>query len=264
MKAYIFSDLEGVAGVSSFDLHTRPEAKYYEQAKLLLTGEVNAACQALVDSGITEIIVNDGHGPGAIVYEKLHSNAMLIHGRPTAPTLKWIYNQYTTDSDFVMLIGQHAMAGTTDGNLNHTQCSKTVDYYKLNGKPIGEIGQIAYSAGYHDMPLIFISGDLAACREARDLLPEIVTAEVKYGLGRNCAISVSIDEAHKRIKNKVTEAVNKFKAGTFSPLKQPGPYEIEIRFFSTDSAEFKEAAGYKRIDSQTVKKTSDNIMDVIF
>ncbi len=264
MKAYIFTDIEGVAGVVSFDLHSRPDAKYYEQAKLLLTAEVNVACQALIESGVTDIVVNDGHGPGAIVYEKLHSSAMLIHGRPTAPTPKWIFNQYTTDSDFVMMVGQHAMAGTPDGNLSHTQCSRTIEYYKLNGELIGEIAQIAYSAGHYNIPLIFLSGDLAAAREAKQLLPDIVTAEVKYGLGRNCALSVPIAESHKRISSKVTEAIEKFKAGKFSPLTQSGPYEIEIRYFSTDAADMKEACGYERIDPQTVQKRSDNIMDVIF
>ena len=34
------------------------------------------------------------------------------------------------------MIGQHAMAGVLDGNLHHTQNSRAVESYTLNGRPI--------------------------------------------------------------------------------------------------------------------------------
>ena len=61
MKIYILTDLEGVSGVVSFDEQTSPQGRYYEQAKRLLTGEVNAACEGAFQGGADEVVVLDGH-----------------------------------------------------------------------------------------------------------------------------------------------------------------------------------------------------------
>ena len=51
MKVYIGTDLEGVAGVVTFTQQTYSNAKYYEQSKKLLTAEVNAAVEGIVEMG---------------------------------------------------------------------------------------------------------------------------------------------------------------------------------------------------------------------
>ncbi len=57
------------------------------------------------------------------------------------------------------MIGQHAMAGLRTSNQNHTQNSRRVDYYKLNGKLIGEIAQFSLYNGALGLPMIFLSGE---------------------------------------------------------------------------------------------------------
>jgi D-amino peptidase len=93
------------------------------------------------------------------------------------PDIQNIIKEY----DVCMMIGQHAMAGTQLGCMNHTQSSSSVDYYMLNGKLIGEIAQFALQKGALGLPLIFLSGDDIACKEVTDLLPEITTVSVKLG-----------------------------------------------------------------------------------
>ena len=82
MKILIMTDLEGVAGVVSFEDQTGANSRYYEAAKKLLTAEVNAAVDGLIQVGVEEVLVVDGHGPGAIQFEDLHPAARLMHGRP--------------------------------------------------------------------------------------------------------------------------------------------------------------------------------------
>ena len=90
--------------------------------------------------------------------------------------------------DAFVIVGQHAMAGVVTSNQNHTQNSHTVDAYRLNGTLIGEIGQLALFMGGLGLPLLFLSGERDACREAQELVPEITTVAVKEGLGRGAAI----------------------------------------------------------------------------
>jgi len=263
MKVFMVTDMEGVAGIVSFADQSYPTGKYYEAAKRLVTGEVNAAVSGLLAEGVDDVLVWDGHGAGAIVYEELHPAARLLHGRlgdfPRA------MRHLLPSFDACVMIGQHAMAGGAAANQNHTQNSQTVDYYRLNGTPIGEIGQIALFCGALGVPLIFLSGDAAACREAEQLVPGMVTAAVKEGLGRNAAISLSMAEAHKRIREGIVQAVQQQRRKPLAPLRWDGPFTLEMRFFHTDVADARAATpGAERVDAQTVRFTAESVLDVIY
>src|SRR5215204_3250843 len=137
MKVFMVTDMEGVAGVVSFSQQSFPDGKYYDEAKKLETAEVNAAVDGLLDAGVSDVLVWDGHGAGGISFEDLHPAAKLLHGRPSPPWSR--LNEVIAQYDVVVIVGQHAMAGTSTGNQNHTQNSTSIDYYKLNDKLIGEI-----------------------------------------------------------------------------------------------------------------------------
>lgn len=262
-KVFVLTDLEGVAGVTSFRDQTFPDGKYYEAAKKLLTAEVNAAIEGMLAAGVEDVLVFDAHGPGGICFEDLHPMAQLLHGRPLAP---WARLQpVVAEHDAVVIIGQHAMAGAVTGNLSHTQSSRTIDYYRLNGQAIGETAQFALFSGALGVPVIFLSGDEAACQEAEALLPGIVTATVKRGLGRESAISLSATEARKRIRERAELAVQQHRAKPLPPLCWQGPYELEIRFFTTTDADARAALpGAERVDGQTVCFRSDNVLDLVY
>lgn len=263
MKVLIGTDIEGVAGVVSSPVQTSADGKYYEAAKKLLTAEVNAAVEGLLEAGADDILVTDGHGCGAIDFESLHPKAKLLHGRPgCAQDIRWaVHASY----DVTVMIGQHAMAGVQTGNLNHTQSSATIDYYKLNGKKIGEIAQWALLAGSFGIPLIFLSGDDAACQEAKELILGIETVSVKQGLGRHSAISLSAQAAAEKIRIGIASALKKHLAQPVKPFVLNGPFILEKRFFHTETVDAVcSDPRYKRIDAQTVQIASNNISDIIY
>ena len=263
MKVFVCTDLEGVAGVVSFTAQTYSDARYYESARRLQTAEINAAVEGMLEAGVDDILIWDAHGPGAVLFEELHPAAKLLHGRP-GPTRE-LRDEVVKDYDVSMMLGQHAMAGTATGNLNHTQSSRHIDYIRLNGQPIGEIAQFALYCGALGLPMIFLSGDEAACEEARRLIGGLTTAAVKRGLGRNSAISLSAAHARRRIREGARQAVEKQQAEPIAPLSWPGPYVLEKRFFHTDTADAAASAlDAERVDSQTVRYRSDDILKVIY
>ena len=263
MKLLICTDIEGVAGVVSAATQISADSRYYDAAKKLLTAEINAAVEGALTAGVDEIIVFDGHGSGAIHFESLHPEAQLIHGRPLIPLLQLL--KLLSDCDVTIMIGQHAMAGVADGNLNHTQSSASIDYYKLNGKKIGEIAQWSLATGAYEMPMLFLSGDKATCAEAEALIPGVQTAAVKTGLGRHSAISLSSDKAAALIKSGVETALRKHQQKPVKPLKLKAPFILEKRFFHTETVDATlNNPRYKKIDNQTVQISSDNILDIIY
>ena len=66
MKIFLVTDVEGVAGVLDFENYCTNESMYYDKAKRLLTGEINACIDGFFAGGATEVRVCDGHGYGAI------------------------------------------------------------------------------------------------------------------------------------------------------------------------------------------------------
>lgn len=263
MKILILTDLEGVAGVVSFEEQAAANGKYYEAAKRLLTAEVNAAVDGMLQENVKDIVVIDGHGAGGICYEELHASARLFHGRPWAWDL--FINEIARDFDATVMIGQHSMAGTERGTLNHTQSSATVEYYKLNGRPIGEIAQWALAMGALGIPLIFLSGDDCACLEAEELLPDLTTAAVKTGLSRTSAISLSVPKAHSVIREGIRTAIQRQKKKPLKPLVWKGPFVLEKKYFHTGIAyDYHANTRARIIDAHRVEFKSENIADIIY
>ena len=91
--------------------------------------------------------------------------------------------------------------------LAHTMSSKAVQFYKLNGKYIGEIDMDAYIAAEKAIPSRFFAGGDIACGQAVRAVPEIVTAVTKKELSRNEAVFRDNDELFADIKAKIVEAV---------------------------------------------------------
>ena len=263
MKVVMMTDLEGVAGVVSFTDQGYSDGKYYEAAKKLLTAEVNAAVEGLLAAGVEDVLVIDGHGPGGIYFEDLHPNAKLMHRRPLAPAP--VRDSIVAGYDIGVMIGQHAMAGVVDGNLAHTQSSRAIDYYTLNGQPLGELAQFALYCGGLGLPMIFVSGDHATCREAEALIPGITTVTVKQGLSRDSAISLAAPEARRLIREGIQRAVEQQRTHPLSPLHWTPPYVLEKRYFHTDDADAAASrSGVERVDSQTVRLYSEDILDIIY
>lgn len=175
-RVYLMTDLEGVAGVLDSENWCSPEARYYELAKEFLTLEVNAAIEGFARGGATEFLVADGHGHGAINPKLLDPRAQLARN--------WAPPPYPFNLDqgfeFAAWVGQHAMARTEQAHLAHTG-SFAVFESTINGRPVGEFGEVALCASQLGVRTIFGAGDLAFTKEAQALVPGIETVAVKRG-----------------------------------------------------------------------------------
>ena len=261
MKILIMTDLEGVAGYVSFDYDQA--SRNNEQGRRLLTAEVNAAVAGMIEAGADDFLVFDGHGPGAIHYPDLHEAARLLHGRPVAP--RSVRREIFTGFDAAVMIGQHAMAGVTRGNLHHTQSSRSIESYTLNGRLIGEIAQWALYMGSFDIPLIFLSGDEAACDEVTTLVPGLTTAAVKVGLSRNSAVSLAHPAACRLIREGSRTALTNHRTNPLTPVRWPGPYVLEKRFFHTDAVDaVRDNPAVEVVDNLTVRLRADRIQDIVY
>ena len=107
LKIFISVDLEGVGGIVSPE-HTRIEGKEHERARHLMTGEVNAAINGILEACKPKnIVVNDSHATMCnIIPEELHETAELIMGSPKPLAMMEGIDE---SFDAAFFIGYHAM-----------------------------------------------------------------------------------------------------------------------------------------------------------
>jgi len=224
-RIFILTDLEGVGGVNNPEEQLLPGQRRYDESRKLLVGELNAAVQGVLKAGASEVVIWDGHdGSRTLSIDDIPPEAKLIQGKPTPA------NYYLTDKRFdgILFIGQHAMAGAKNAILAHSQ-SFTVQNLYLNGKAVGEIGQMAAIAGYFNIPVIMLAGDQAACDEILTVQPKAETVAVKVLAGKGSSLSLSHAEARKQIEAKARRAVERL--SEFSPWKIEGPVELKFVYY---------------------------------
>ena len=79
LKVYISADMEGIGGVSTWEVQASAKGREYEQFRRLITLEVNAAIAGAFDAGATEVLVSDSHGDAQnIDVELLDSRAFSL------------------------------------------------------------------------------------------------------------------------------------------------------------------------------------------
>ena len=223
-RILIVTDLEGVGGVYDADEQLLPGQWRYLESRHILTGEVNAAVEGSLAAGAAEVVIWDGHdGSRTLSVDEIHQGAKLIQGRPTPATY------YLSDKLYegILFVGQHAMAGAKNAILAHSQ-SFSVKRITLNGREVGEIGQVAAIAGHFGIPVIMLAGDQAACEELLALQPDAMTVAVKRLAGKASAFSLSHQEARKQIRQAAQKAVAH--AGDYRPWKISGPVEMTIEY----------------------------------
>lgn len=256
MHIFIVTDLEGISGIGQADQILPENAAEYHKCCEHLMEDVNAAVQGALDGGAHQVTVLDGHGGGRnFLPGKLHPKAVQELGPYPACLAKGF--------DAMFLVGYHAMAGTIGGFLDHTQSSLSWYNYYVNGRRTGEIGQMALAAASCSRPVVLVTGDEAACFEARQFLGEIETVAVKRAVGRNCAQLVEPAEARKAIYLAAKAAVPL--AGKLPPYRPLLPMELKLELCRTDYAEsLLSRPGVERLDARTIRKISENYADYLF
>jgi len=227
MKIYMSVDLEGITGVvGSHQILQSTGA--LPQIRELVTGDVNAAIEGARQAGAKEIWVNENHSGRDLLPQRIAEDVELLIGKP-----KPLQTMEALDSTFgaVFMIGIHARAGTEAAVLDHTWTTKCVQGFRVNGAEMGELGLNALLAGHFDVPVALVTGDLAVCREAEELLGEVECAVVKYGLDRYSARCLAPARAQKAIREAASRAVRR--VDRFKPLKMKAPLKLELDYADT-------------------------------
>ncbi|MFA5863926.1 MAG: M55 family metallopeptidase [Phycisphaerae bacterium] len=221
MKVYILSDMEGTAGVTIWDQVDSGHPKY-QSARKWMTLEINAAAEGAFAAGATLVLVHDAHlAEHNLDLDLLDPRVEYIMGSGIS---SWA--ELDGSFDVLFQIGAHAKVGTAEANLRHTWDPNSWVDLQINGITLGEVGLIAAGAGDVGVPCVLVSGDDKACMEMVSLIPNVIQAPVKKGLGWQSARCLPLLAARDLIRERAKEAC--CSTGTVVPF-QPAKGLIEIK-----------------------------------
>ena len=252
MNVFIFTDLEGISGVTDIDFMDKNDPKYALACELLCKS-INSAVCACMDAGAERVYYIDGHAGGGNVNEDM------IDKRAIKCSLsEWQKLTVGKEIDCLIELGSHARAGTMGGFLDHTMNSKQWFCHRVNGVEMSELSLHALVCGAYGIPTVACIGDEMACEQAKEYVPDIYCGAVKKATCRNFA--ENYDNAEEILINTVKAAIKGYK--NVSLYKIDGSATVSLTFYRTDMCERVLARcgdEVRRVDARTLCKTVDTI-----
>ena len=260
MKIYILADMEGISGIRTMPQVKRDSPTEYAEGRRLMMDDINAAIDAAYVNGADQVVACDTHGGGGQVLLR-EMDPRALYETPAQPSGGRVMPSLDESFDGVILLGHHARAGTLNGFLDHTMNSREWFEYRINGQPVGEIGIEAAYAGHFGVPVILVSGDEAAVREAKELLGPVEGAVVKWGIGRNRARCLSLPSAHQVIRDATARALASIEHRR--PFRPELPAVVELTLYRSDMADaFAAKPGVERVGARTVRRRVDSLLEI--
>lgn len=245
--------MEGLAGISDWEQCYAQDdhAPEYLHGLAQLAADTNATIAGCFDAGATEVRVWDGHGRNrqqAFTRVTLDPRASLRKLEPAVPLR---FDGLDATVAGVMMVGQHALAGTVNGFLDHTQIPKELCHFRINGDEHGEMSQFALFTGAFGVPLLHVSGDEALCTEAHRLFPWVATTATKRGTGWATCELYPVADVRANIRRDVAAAIAHRAAAR--PWRLPMPAEVSVEFaFSGLADPLAAIPGVRRPHARTV------------
>jgi D-amino peptidase len=255
-KIYIAADLPGASGIRVAE-QCRWGSFPWRDSRSCLAGDVNAAVEAAFAAGADEVVVCDVHPSGCnLPLDKMDPRAIY-----EAANREQLLPGLADDFAGLLIIGAHAMAGAPDAFLCHTVDHETWFRYRLAGRECGEIGMWSAYAGYYGVPLLLVTGDAAACREAEEFVPGAAVAAVKEAICWDRSRTLHPAEAAARIRSACGQAMGL--VGKIEPALIDMPNEAELEYVRCELAD--EAAlrqGAERTGPRSVRRVLESALDV--
>ncbi|MBV8490486.1 MAG: M55 family metallopeptidase [Candidatus Eremiobacteraeota bacterium] len=251
MRLYISCDMEGTAGVCSWNQCDPENRSEYPIYRRYMTQEVRAAIFGAREAGGAEFVVNDSHwSMSNLLWDELPDGGDLrvISGAP-----KPLSMAQGLDSTFdgMLLTGYHAKAGDA-ATLSHTSSPETIYQVSINGTPCSEALLYGALAGSFGVPVLMVSGDSTIVTELTRALPWVTGVAVKDAIGHSAVDSLTPAAAQAAIRAGARRAVERI--GQAQLFTFDAPFHLKIETAKVENADFMELLpGFVRTGGRVVE-----------
>lgn len=260
MKLYISSDMEGVAGVTSWQqVDARTPHPEYHIYRRYYTQEVAAAVRGATRSGASDVTINDSHGPMRnFVFEELPRDVRVIFGNRKPYSMVQDCDGSYAGAFF---IGYHGGIGDADAVLAHTYTPSVIYEARLNGIVCSEATLNAAVLGYHGVPLLYVTGDRTTVEGVQAQMPWVHGTIVKESIGNFSADSISPAAAREAIE---AGAATAFEArANAKPFVIEPPIALDVTVAKLEQADYVALIpGFQRTGPRAVRFVDDDMLTI--
>lgn len=256
MKIYISCDMEGVAGVSSWEqVDARTYTPEYFIYQRYMTAEVCAAIDGARTAGATDVLVNDSHGPMRnLLLDELPADVRVIFGNRKPLSMN---EGLGSGCAGVFYTGYHGAIGDANATLCHTYTPSVIYNVFVNGTRCSEATLNAAVAGHFGIPVLLITGDRVTIEGAKAQMPWITGVIVKESIGNYAVDSISPQAAQAAIREGAAQAMRN--VAQAKPFVFEPPIVMEIDVTRVEQADWIGIIpGFERTDARRVRFTHND------
>ena len=234
MKLYLSCDMEGTAGICSWDQCDPKNVTEYPIYRRWMSREVRAAIEGARLAEPCDVLVNDSHSQmHNLLFDELPDDIRVLSGYRKAYSMVQGGDE---GFDGAFFTGYHAGIGVERAVLAHTYSPNVLYSVRINGVEFDEALLNAAYLGEFGVPVLLVTGDDAVCNAVRRHLPWAEFAQVKRSIDYYSADSLTPAAAIALIAETARTAVER--RGQARPFRVEGPVTLEIESASVECADY--------------------------
>ncbi|EGO2722613.1 M55 family metallopeptidase [Enterococcus faecalis] len=267
MKIYVSCDIEGLAGIATFDMEKEDTVLFRELYHQHVAWLIEGIQKSAKNEQITEITIADSHSRGLnLAYARLAEMDERISLVSGFPRMDYMMSGLDSSYDVVFFLGYHVGIGKQKGNMDHGYSASVAYDLKINDLAMNETTINAAYASELGVPVGLIIGESGLEEQLfqEKMMPEVPFVSTKESLGRYAIKNRPMQQVREAIVATTSQVLTSFALSELSRYALQTPATVKLQCVTTAQADRIEMLPMiKRIDGRTVSFVGETMKDVM-
>lgn len=267
MKIYVSCDIEGLAGIATFDMEKEDTVLFRELYHQHVAWLIEGIQKSAKNEQITEITIADSHSRGLnLAYARLAEMDERISLVSGFPRMDYMMSGLDSSYDVVFFLGYHAGIGKQKGNMAHGYSASVAYDLKINDLAMNETTINAAYASELGVPVGLIIGESGLEEQLfqEKMMPEVPFVSTKESLGRYAIKNRPMQQVREAIVATTSQVLTSFALSELPRYALQTPATVKLQCVTTAQADRIEMLPMiKRIDGRTVSFVGETMKDVM-
>ena len=267
MKIYVSCDIEGLAGIATFDMEKEDTVLFRELYHQHVAWLIEGIQQSAKNEQITEITIADSHSRGLnLAYARLAEMDERISLVSGFPRMDYMMSGLDSSYDVVFFLGYHAGIGKQKGNMDHGYSDSVAYDLKINDLAMNETTINAAYASELGVPVGLIIGESGLEEQLfqEKMMSKVPFVSTKESLGRYAIKNRPMQQVREAIVATTSQVLTSFALSELPRYTLQTPATVKLQCVTTAQADRIEMLPMiKRIDGRTVSFVGETMKDVM-
>lgn len=213
MKIYVSCDIEGLAGIATFDMEKEDTVLFRELYHQHVAWLIEGIQQSAKNEQITEITIADSHSRGLnLAYARLAEMDERISLVSGFPRMDYMMSGLDSSYDVVFFLGYHAGIGKQKGNMDHGYSASVAYDLKINDLAMNETTINAAYASELGVPVGLIIGESGLEEQLfqEKMMSKVPFVSTKESLGRYAIKNRPMQQVREAIVATTSQVLTSF------------------------------------------------------